>query len=72
MVSGVIQLGSSKGIGSISLKTLLYYTLSGLLAVLIGIFLVNLIQPGHVDPLVAQALLGEATSHSFFWTFRSC
>ena len=61
MVSGVIQLGSSKGIGSISLKTLLYYTLSGLLAVLIGIFLVNLIQPGHVDPSVAQALLGEAS-----------
>ena len=38
-----------------------YYTLSGLLAVLIGIFLVNLIQPGQVDPSVAQALLGEAS-----------
>ena len=35
--------------------------MSGLLAVLIGIFLVNLIQPGHVDPSVAQALLGEAS-----------
>ena len=61
MVSGVIQIGSSKGIGSISLKTLIYYTLSGLLAVLVGIFLVNLIQPGQVDPSVAQALLGEAS-----------
>jgi Na+/H+-dicarboxylate symporter len=61
MVSGMIQLGTSTGIGSISLKTILYYTLSGLLAVLLGIFLVNLIQPGAVDPSVAQALLGEAS-----------
>ena len=61
MVSGIIQLGTSTGIGSISLKTILYYTLSGLLAVLLGIFLVNLIQPGAVDPSVAQALLGEAS-----------
>ena len=61
MVSGVIQLGASSGIGSISLKTILYYTLSGLLAVLLGIILVNLIQPGHVDASVAQALLGEAS-----------
>lgn len=61
MVSGMIQLGTSTGIGSISLKTIFYYTLSGLLAVLLGIFLVNTIQPGAVDPSVAQALLGEAS-----------
>ncbi|MDA0849315.1 MAG: dicarboxylate/amino acid:cation symporter [Verrucomicrobia bacterium] len=61
MVSGMLQLGTSTGIGSISLKTILYYTLSGLLAVLLGIFLVNLIQPGDVDRSVAQALLGEAS-----------
>ena len=61
MISGVIQLGATTGIGAISLKTILYYTLSGLLAVLLGIFLVNLIQPGRVDASVAQALLGEAS-----------
>ena len=32
MVSGVIQLSTSKGIGTISFKTVLYYTISGLLA----------------------------------------
>lgn len=64
MISGVMQLGSSAGIGSISLKTILYYTFSGLLAVLIGLVLVNLIQPGRVDPSVAQALLGEASQVS--------
>ncbi len=62
VIVGVLQLGSSTKIGSISLKTLLYYTFSGLAAVLIGLLLANLIQPGKVDAQVAQALLGEASN----------
>lgn len=64
MIAGVLQLGSSAGIGSIGGKTLLYYSLSGLFAVMIGLLLVNWIEPGRVDPSTARALLGEAAQIS--------
>lgn len=60
MISGVMQLGSHSGIGSIGTKTLLYYTFSGLCAVLIGLILVNGLQPGQIEKETALAMLGEA------------
>ena len=60
MISGVMQLGSHSGIGSIGTKTLLYYTFSGLCAVLIGLILVNGLQPGKIEQETALAMLGEA------------
>ena len=60
MIAGVLQLGSSASIGSIGGKTLLYYSFSGLFAVIVGLVLVNWIEPGRVDPSTARALLGEA------------
>ena len=60
MISGVMQLGSHSGIGSIGTKTLLYYTFSGLSAVLIGLILVNGLQPGQIEQETALAMLGEA------------
>ena len=64
MIAGVLQLGSSTSISSISGKTLLYYSFSGLFAVIIGLVLVNWIEPGRVDPSTARALLGEAAQIS--------
>ena len=64
MIAGVLQLGSSASISSISGKTLLYYSFSGLFAVIIGLVLVNWIEPGRVDPSTARALLGEAAQIS--------
>lgn len=60
MIAGVMQLGSHKGVGNIGLKTLLYYTLSGLCAVLVGLLLVNILEPGNIDRETATAMLGEA------------
>lgn len=64
MIAGILQIGSSVSIGSIGGKTLLYYSLSGLLAVVIGLLLVNWIEPGRVDASTARALLGEAAQIS--------
>lgn len=60
IIGGVMHLGSEKGVGRIGGKTLLYYTASGALAVVVGLLVVNTIGPGRVDAETAQALLGEA------------
>lgn len=46
IICGVAGLGSGEGVGRLGLKTLAYYTMSSLLAILTGLILVNLIQPG--------------------------
>jgi len=47
IISGVASVGGGKNIGRLFSKTLGYYVLSSLLAVLTGVFLVNLIRPGR-------------------------
>ena len=61
MIASIIQLGSDSRIGVIGAKTFFYYLMSGLLAVMVGLILVNLIQPGHVDKETAAALLGDVS-----------
>lgn len=46
IISGVVSVGSGKGLGSLGLKTFLYYITSSLLAILTGLFLVNFFKPG--------------------------
>jgi len=46
ITSAVIQVGSSKGLGLISLRTITYYISTSLLAILTGQLLVNIFQPG--------------------------
>lgn len=60
IIAGVMQLGAEKGVGRMGGKTLLYYTASGAIAVTIGLIVVNLLQPGNIDPEAAQAMLGQA------------
>lgn len=60
IIGGVMHLGAEKGVGRIGGKTLLYYSASGALAVVVGLVVVNLIGPGRVDAETARALLGEA------------
>lgn len=59
IISGVMQLGSDKSVGRMGGKTLLYYTLSGATAVVIGLIVVNLIGPGRIDAEAAAAMLGQ-------------
>lgn len=46
ITSAVIQVGSSKGLGRISLRTITYYITTSVLAILTGQILVNIFQPG--------------------------
>jgi len=46
IVSAVIQVGSSKGLGKISLRTFAYYLTTSVLAILTGQVLVNVFKPG--------------------------
>ena len=59
IISGVMQLGADKSAGRMGGKTLLYYTLSGASAVIIGLLVVNLIGPGRINPEAAAAMLGQ-------------
>lgn len=46
LVSGVASIGTGRDLGRIGMKTLGYYMLSSFIAILIGLFFVNLIEPG--------------------------
>lgn len=46
IISGVTSLGSGNNLGRLGLKTFTYYISTSLLAILTGLFLVNLIAPG--------------------------
>jgi len=46
ILSGVLSIGSAKGLGRLGLKTFLYYTTSTVLAILTGQILVNILKPG--------------------------
>ncbi len=62
LLLGVVEIGDPKSLGRIGGKTLLYILLVTGLAVLIGLVLVNLIQPGvGISPELAQSLLDRST-----------
>lgn len=46
IISGVLSVGTGKGLGSLGLKTGLYYITSSLFAIITGLLLVNLFRPG--------------------------
>jgi Na+/H+-dicarboxylate symporter len=46
MVAGIISIGNVRKLGRIGLRTFLYYAVTTILAVLVGLVLVNLVRPG--------------------------
>lgn len=46
IVTGVANIGDAQDLGKLGLKTIVYYITTSLFAILIGLFLVNFIQPG--------------------------
>jgi len=46
IISGVTSIGSGRSLGRMGLKTFGYYISTSLLAILVGLFLVNLLRPG--------------------------
>jgi len=64
IIVGVAGIGSSGQLGRLGGKTMLYYMASSLLAILVGLMLVNLVQPGIVDGEPARDLLALEASTS--------
>ncbi len=58
IISGVVSAGAGAKLGRLSIKTLVYYISTSLVAVLTGLVLVNLIKPG------VGADLGQAASNA--------
>ena len=57
IIAGISRIGNEKQLGRLGLKMFAFYLGTSLLAILIGLFFVNLIQPGsgHIFPAVADA-----------------
>ncbi len=68
IVLAVVGIGSGRGFGRMGAKTLLYYVCTSLLAILIGLTLVNLVRPGIGDDgigiLVGQDLSAFASDQA--------
>ena len=58
IISGIANIGDEKGLGTLGGKTLLFYFSSSLLAILGGLTMVNIMQPG-VGSNLADALSGD-------------
>ncbi len=54
MVAGIVSLGDTRKLGSIGLKTFIYYTVTTTLAVGVGLVLVNIIHPGSGVDLATE------------------
>ena len=57
IITGMMGL-NSETLGRLGTKTLLYYATTSLVAILIGLFFVNLLQPGIVDGEPARHIIG--------------
>lgn len=58
IISGIAGVGQGGSLGRLGGRTLLYYLASSLIAILIGLTLVNLISPGIVDGEPARDIIG--------------
>lgn len=58
IITGISGIGRSGALGRLGGKTLLYYATTSLLAILIGLVMVNLVQPGIVDGEPARGIVG--------------
>jgi Na+/H+-dicarboxylate symporter len=59
LTNGVASIGTGRELGRIGLKTLVYYMTTSLLAIIVGLFLVNIIRPGvgaDISGAVAEQL----------------
>jgi proton glutamate symport protein len=61
VISGIVGVGAGGGLGRLGLRTLIYYAMTSLAAILTGLFLVNLIKPGISDGQPVKDLLGLQT-----------
>ena len=61
IVVGVSGMAGQRSFGRIGGKTIGFYLLTGFIAIATGLILVNIIQPGNVDPQVANEIVESVT-----------
>lgn len=66
IIVGIAGIGSSSALGRLGGKTLLYYMTTSLLAILVGLALVNLFTPGIQDGQPIKDLIGFSADTSGF------
>jgi Na+/H+-dicarboxylate symporter len=72
IITGVASLGSGRDLGRLGIKTLAFYVITTLLAVLTALALVNLVRPGIVNGVPAKGLLAlEAQAESVRETVKA-
>ena len=59
LVVGVAKVGDFKSVGRIGVKTLLYFTTAAIVALLLGLFLVNIFEPGKTMTLELPPVTAE-------------
>ncbi len=59
LVVGVAKVGDFKSVGRIGIKTLLYFTSAAIIALLLGLFLVNIFEPGKSMSLTLPTTVAE-------------
>jgi Na+/H+-dicarboxylate symporter len=58
IIVGIAGIGGSKSLGRLGGKTLIYYMSTSLMAILIGLVMVNIVAPGIIDGEPAKDLIG--------------
>jgi Na+/H+-dicarboxylate symporter len=66
IIVGIAGIGGSQNLGKLGGRTLLYYMTTSLLAILVGLAVVNAIAPGIVDGQPAKDLIGFSEDISSF------
>ncbi len=65
VITGIADVGGIQGFGRLGLKTIVFYILSSLIAILVGLSAVNLIEPGlengEPNPAILAAFQAEQT-----------
>jgi len=62
ITSAILNLPSTKGLGKLGIQTIVYYLISSLLAVVTGLILVSIIEPGLLNGAPVGNLLGIDTA----------
>ncbi len=63
IISGVTSIGSAESFGRLSLKTFFYYITTSLMAIITGLFLVNIIKPGVGAKLGLQSIPSDLSAN---------
>ncbi len=59
IILGVMNVGGDKDFGRLGRKTLGFYVMTGMLAVVVGLIVVNVFQPGDVDDSIRQQMQSQ-------------